>query len=492
MKTILQLNEKEAKKYFLSADKYCTLDLPEYYSFDGALKAAKNYLGKRSLHQVLKSCKKNKRPDDYDDVNYALINNKKPKYKWRKIELIHPVLYVGLVNEITNKVNWKQICERFLDFRRNESIKCCSIPTIDNRRRAVVLNWWNSFEQQSIAYGIDYGYMGMTDIENCYPSIYTHSIAWAIHTKSVAKNEKGKSSLLGNKIDEYIRSMQYGQTNGIPQGSVLMDFVAEIVLGYADELLTEILEENGIDEYQIIRYRDDYRIYANEISVVEEIIKHLAVVLSSLNLNISAEKTVVSEELVLDSIKPDKRYNVAYSLNRSQTLENRLLSLYELGLRFPNSGTLKRELTTLYNDCFCGINKRPNSYEQLISIVLEIMHKNPVTYPICIGILSETLKFLKPDVIKKYIRRIINIFKKEPFSDYLEIWLQRISLYHDKEYEYQCRLCQKVYRTTSIWNSDWMDTPLDESGLINQEALANIKPNLSKSEVDRFSIEYND
>jgi hypothetical protein len=41
-----------------------------------------------------------------------------------------------------------------------------------------------------------------------------------------------------------MQGMNYGQTNGIPQGSVLMDFIAEMVLGYIDECLSECLDEN--------------------------------------------------------------------------------------------------------------------------------------------------------------------------------------------------------------------------------------------------------
>ena len=57
--------------------------------------------------------------------------------------------------------------------------------------------------------------------------------------------------------------MQCGQTNGIPQGSVLMDFIAEILLGYIDEILTEQLNTAHIVNYKILRYRDDYRIFVN-------------------------------------------------------------------------------------------------------------------------------------------------------------------------------------------------------------------------------------
>lgn len=492
MKNILQLNAKEAKDYFLSAKRYCTLDLPEYYSFDGVLKEARAYVGRRSFYQLLKSCKKDAGPDMFDDVNYVLVSNKKSKYKWRQIELIHPVFYIGIVNEITKKDNWELICKRFQDFRADEKIKCCSIPLVDSRKSSTVLNWWNSFEQQSISYAIDYTYMGTTDIENCYPSIYTHSIAWAIHTKPIAKEKKTDKSLLGNNLDKYIRGMQFGQTNGIPQGSVLMDFIAEIVLGYADELLSEKLKENGVGDYQILRYRDDYRIFTNEKSVAEEIIKYLAIVLSSLNLNISAEKTHVSNEIVLDSIKPDKRFSISHSIIIDQTLEKQLMCIYDFSLQFPNSGSLKRELNLLYKAYFCEMNERPNSYEQLISIILEIMNKNQTTYPLCIGILSEIFKFLKPEVVSSYVNRIINKFQKEPFSDYLEVWLQRITLYHDKEFEYKCRLCQKVYSQTYIWNSSWMDPPLDESSVIDCDVVERIKPNLSKTEVDTFSDEYDD
>jgi hypothetical protein len=40
-----------------------------------------------------------------------------------------------------------------------------------------------------------------------------------------------------------------------------MDFIAEMVLGYIDERLSECLDKNM--NYHIIRYRDDYRIFTN-------------------------------------------------------------------------------------------------------------------------------------------------------------------------------------------------------------------------------------
>ena len=43
--------------------------------------------------------------------------------------------------------------------------------------------------------------------------------------------------------------MRHGQTDGIPQETVLMDFIAELVLEFADLELNERLKASGIKEF---------------------------------------------------------------------------------------------------------------------------------------------------------------------------------------------------------------------------------------------------
>lgn len=139
-----------------------------------------------------------------------------------------------------------------------------------------------------------------TDIEDCYSSIYTHSIPWALHGKETIKlklQSRKKGDLFGNYIDDLIQGLSYGQTNGIPQGSVLMDFIAEIVLGYADlELSNRIQKYNEksntekLTEYQILRYRDDYRIFGNSQNDIIKIARFLSDVLQELNFKINTQK----------------------------------------------------------------------------------------------------------------------------------------------------------------------------------------------------------
>lgn len=49
-----------------------------------------------------------------------------------------------------------------------------------------------------------------------------------------------------------------------------MDFIAEIVLGYADTQLAEKMEKENITRYQILRYRNDYRIFVNNPQLVKK------------------------------------------------------------------------------------------------------------------------------------------------------------------------------------------------------------------------------
>ena len=42
-----------------------------------------------------------------------------------------------------------------------------------------------------------------------------------------------------------------------------MDFIAEMVLGFADTELSVRIDSEKIKDFRILRYRDDYRIFVN-------------------------------------------------------------------------------------------------------------------------------------------------------------------------------------------------------------------------------------
>ena len=86
---------------------------------------------------------------------------------------------------------------------------------------------------------------------------------------------------------------------------LLMDFIAEMVLGYADsELIKKIEGQNPhIEDYQILRYRDDYRIFVKNSWYGEYILKCLTEVMIDLGLKLSPQKINSSSEVINSSIK---------------------------------------------------------------------------------------------------------------------------------------------------------------------------------------------
>ena len=189
---IIELSGEEARAFFIKQESYCTIDLPDYFQFGGLLQSVAKVLEENPLSNASRKKRRN-----LEGVNYQILDNKDGRYAWRPLELIHPALYISLVNCITKQSNWELICKRFRGFRCNSKIKCLSLPveslTKEKDKAAQVSQWWKTVEQKSIELSMDFEFVVHTDIVDCYAAIYTHSIAWALHTKTKAKeNRRGR------------------------------------------------------------------------------------------------------------------------------------------------------------------------------------------------------------------------------------------------------------------------------------------------------------
>jgi RNA-directed DNA polymerase len=501
MKKLLEYTHEEARRFFLKQESYNNIDLPKYFVFSKLLekisqKLAGGIVSGYCGFYIDENSGKQKPtfPGDFDDVNYKFLNNKDGKYAWRPLQLIHPALYVSLVNYMTQEQHWEIITERFQTFASNPKIKCLSIPleseTKLSDKAAKISHWWLEIEQKSLELALEYEYAVHLDVTDCYGAIYTHSVVWALHSKEDAKKDKGKKKLFGSKIDDHLQWMSFGQTNGIPQGSVLMDFIAEIILGYADELLSLRLAVIGITDFQILRYRDDYRIFSSTSQSAEIISKNISEILMGLGMRLNSQKTLVTNNVITDSIKPDKIYwlrNRRYFKN----LQQQLLLIHHISNRYPNSGTLSKCLNQYFNNI--SAYKSIKNIPILISILIDIAYKNPRTYAISSAILSKLISHIESKAEQiKILTLIINKFKKIPNTGHLEIWLQRITIKIDEELEFNELLCKKVIESSiRVWNSEWLNNDLkkliDNESIIDVDILTKMDKVMEKNEVQLFA-----
>lgn len=499
MKNVLSLTAKEAQAFFLKEESYCNFDLPPYFEFSGLLdNLAKHFKG-HNLADFYSS-NKNQHPHLLEEVNYKLISNKDGKYAWRPLQLIHPAIYVYLVCLITKQSNWTEIKTRFSELmKKSTSIKCEGLPVISTyykkSKAAQIVHWSTEVEKKSINYSLDYDYLFHTDIIDCYGSFYTHSIAWALHNKDIAKNEKGNNQLLGNQIDWQLQAMSNGQTNGIPQGSVLMDFLAELILCYIDSLLAEKIKESGITklQYKIIRYRDDYRVFTNNPQIAEQIIKELTDILNDFGMRINLLKTKGLDNVIYSSIKPDK-LNWIINENCYTDLQSELYAISVFSQSFPNSGQVSISLKNFYNKII-NLNKKDIkvNIQVLISIITDIAYKNPRTYPIVAAILSKLIDFLTKKSKEQIVKKILTKFKKLPNTGIMQLWLQRMTIKLGDSYRYSEKLCNKVVdKNVAIWNSNWLNAKtkkiVNSYNLVNPDVLNGLGVVIGNKEVEWFEI----
>lgn len=284
------------------------------------------------------------------------------------------------------------------------------------------------------------------------------------------KNRRKKC--LGSKLDKEVQTLQCGQTNGIPQGSVLFDFIAEIVLGYSDMIVSERLKEKNIERYSIIRYRDDYRIFSNDKDEAEAIIKVLSDVLADLNLHFNNKKTGITDEIIKNAIKPDKIYwnskipiimpnigegnvkKIKYQL----TLQKHLLEILWLSKKYPNSGSINKALTAFARR-LDGQEKIREQILPLVSIIVDIISNNPKTIPAGIGLLSKLMvKNEDSSIILSNIKKqITSKLRNMPNYSYLDIWLQRLLIHIQDNYNYSDKLCDVVvHPEIPLWDSSFV------------------------------------
>lgn len=484
---LTSMTNSEVRNFFLKADSYMTVNFPMYFKFDYLLEYAVNLLGTKSINSIWE-CLTDTDYSRVPDVNYTFLMSKS-KDSYRENTLIHPLLYVDLVNLLTKEENWKELQKRYahLDSLAGAHIRCESMPfemPLCQDRSKYALHFWERMEQESIRLSIEFSHLLQVDITDFYSSIHLNMLSWAIHGEDEAKQNFGNPHILGTQIIQKLQDMNYRQTVGIPQGNQLSDFLAELLMRYLDACLVKRLAPYPID-YQILRYRDDYRIFTCTKEAENLIKRELIALLGEHKLKLNTEKTKSTSELVLGSIKEDKLYWIEHDPvmkttadwkkftvvhdeyrgflpNRiyKTTVQKHLLTIKMLADKHPNSGQLVKAIKEfeerIANLTLDELKHTGADVSVLIAITFDLVRNNPKIVDVGVKLLSRLFgkesidvrygtfifTLLDDDIIMKVLGKETNIvdsIEKEKLikamvkvlsyhgeNSYLEIWLQRI------------------------------------------------------------------
>ncbi|WP_084513898.1 RNA-directed DNA polymerase [Salipiger mucosus] len=462
MQRIIDLDAEAARAYLIRPECYFRSDFPSYISFAQILQDVDNVLGDRAYTALQKPTPE--RASDLSGVNYEIISTKDGRFGWRTFELIHPAIYVTLLNALCDPDNWKLLQNRFTSLHSN-TVECTSHLIVpqdgDGHDETQILNWWLRHEQRSLELSLEYTHVLKTDVTNCYGSLYTHSIPWALHGFEESKADHS-DKLIGNTIDRHIRNGRHGQTNGITQGSVLMDLIAELVLAYVDHEISQRLGHEN--DFHILRYRDDYSVFTQSDRRAAEIVRVISDCLRRVGMQLGAAKTSENTNIVEATIKPEKLAGIQLEnmdITQAKTVQKQLLRLHAFARRHPNSGALNR----LSDSAFQRISKlaeTPKDLRVQVAIVCDIAVISPRTFPALSGIIAKLISLASTAEQSDLWSKVQKKMQRVPHNGQQEIWLQRVTRAKGVGLNFDSTepICQIVAgESTQLWNNDWITDP---------------------------------
>lgn len=257
---------------------------------------------------------------------------------------------------------------------------------------------------------IDKKYLVKADISNCFPSMYTHSLAWALATKTIAKQNAHEQTEWYNKIDNYSQKIKDRETHGFLIGPHVSNLLSEIILVDIDEKLSA--------KWNYIRKIDDYSCYVKSKEESEEFLLDLITELKKYDLLINQKKISVIE--LPQTAEDDWRI----SLNKAKyllysnppcisynNLKNYLDTVVELTKRYKDAAILNYALKIL-----SGIKKASHSKkvkikfsENAITYYKKIIVHYTLLYPYLIQFFEESV-ILPFELTKEEICKFANLF----------------------------------------------------------------------------------
>jgi len=210
----------------------------------------------------------------------------------RVLSLIHPLAYSRIYSRL--KENRQEILELMKD--ENSAITAEQ----HNDGRMFIMNYEDHETKTKNTLEISFGagFRAHADVANCFGSIYTHSLEWAIQGYEEAKErlrERGGEKHWSTALDVALRNAKRNETSGLPIGPSSSSIAVEIILAAVDRELA--------GKYRFVRYIDDYTAYCETHIQAQEFVRALSNALSRYRLTLNLSKTKITElpEPLIDS-----------------------------------------------------------------------------------------------------------------------------------------------------------------------------------------------
>jgi Reverse transcriptase (RNA-dependent DNA polymerase) len=269
--------------------------------------------------------------------------------------------------------------------------------------RAACIPTMQRLHERKILESVGYRYMLRTDVSRFFPTVYTHSVPWALHTKSVSKrNRKITAKYFGNLIDQALRQCQDEQTMGLPIGPDTSHIIAEAISTAVDLLMKSSLKSWPAG----FRYVDDYFLFFPTLDEAESALAALSRALKEFELQINFEKThigPVSE--IADDYWTQQLHSVELD-KRSRKQRGDIHHFFELAKDLAAKNSDENVMTYALKRA-SSVLIRPSNWEAFEARICHIALSHPNTLQTISQILA-TYKFHRYKLNLRRIQRTLN------------------------------------------------------------------------------------
>jgi len=423
-KAISKIGNIKAKNFFLKSG---------YFTETGILPGIINVSGLKDikLQKIEWNDKKSKKryPFRTHPIKISMAKGGKGQ---RIFGLMHPYIYIHLVNEITQSEIWSDIIAKLSS---ETKVLVYSLPLFGEKKDKKTFDGWKYFsiiDFQTLSLG--YNFEVCVDIKNFYSSVYTHSISWAVLGKEIAKDKVGNFSLICNRLDKLLQNANDGQTNGILIGNEVSNIIAELILKDIDEIISKEVSEFDV---KILRYRDDYKFLCKDQYSAKVLIDKISKVLSEeYGFTLNDLKTKIYEHFNIDLNKSnhiaqcilDKYFNTKNIKWNGEKLYNFLKDVIESHCYLKDKNYLDNQISKLLyllrrkkiKISSVGIWAKP-----IVSIMIKAINNQLTTGNYGFALLTEIVSVVKKES-KKIVKEIIDticVFYIGKSNDVIDLWV---------------------------------------------------------------------
>jgi hypothetical protein len=337
----------------------------------------------------------------YDSVRYLSTRfNNVP----RAMAIPHPVPHARLALCIHE--NWDSL--RRISSNRNSFIRPRLYP--DGRLFTMEYGGGPKRVTKELKRGFGKRFLVKADVSNCYPSVYTHSIAWAAVGKYEAKVRRTEHTAWFNVLDMRVREAKRNETHGIVIGPATSSIIAEFILGRVDEALRS--------EFNHVRFIDDFQAFCETEEEALHFVRRLSQELRKHELELNARKTSINPLPTTSS--PDWVHQLSlWKPERSPELTvydvtNYLDLALSMAHREPDGSVLKYAVKAIRAQ-----KKRTDALLALISYTLNLSFHNPVLIPLVDHMFDEMVSRGYPLAYGDSIERLILHYAESGNADAL-------------------------------------------------------------------------